>query len=938
MTDEASPPSLFSGPAAASSRPAAPVGDARIVLPNVPVIVGGLRRAAVFTPDGELDTLAPAAAARMARGAHPIVCHMPATATRLGCAPFYAHDVLELFAFARPARFCLPTPRGLCSALALAIPNGLEEEAQALIACVRALLVEISQFHRRDATMARGTAWAMARGGWGWGNSVLAALGVHGEMPHRTNVAAGFRVWDHLPEINDFYPDAPPANQPVSAAEARARLAELLGDNAEARPQQADFSAALTAAFAPRDQQGTPHMVLAEAGTGTGKTLGYIAPASVWAEKNEGCVWVSTYTRNLQRQLDSELDRLHSDPIEKARKVVIRKGRENYLCLLNMEEAVSRLGADPRQAIALGLMARWAINSRDGDMVGGDFPGWLTEVVGRAATVELMDRRGECLFTACTHYNKCFIERAVRKSRRARIVVANHALVMVQAAQGGIEDGSLPTRFVFDEGHHVFDAADSAFSARLSGGETAELRRWLLGAEENGRSRARGLRRRAEDLITSDNDAIDAMDAILQAATCLPGPLWNTRLLDGMPHGPTERFLALVRAQIYARCPDASGPYSLETETDPPVPDLLEAAVELEHALEILCTPTQAMIKALTTRLDTQADELDAAMRLRIESLTRSLERRVLQPLTAWRAMLDALTEQTPDDFVDWFSVDRIEGRDLDVGMHRHWVDPTVPFAKSVAEAAHGLVITSATLRDGSGDAERDWQAAEARSGGIHLPSPPVRSVVASPFPYPDITRVLVVSDVRKDDLAQVAAAYRELFLAANGGGLGLFTAISRLRAVHQRIAPALDDAEIPLYAQHVDGMDVSTLVDIFRAERHSCLLGTDAVRDGVDVPGDSLRLIVFDRVPWPRPDILHKARRNAFGGRSYDDRLARLKLKQAFGRLVRRSGDRGVFVLLDPMMPSRLHGAFPEGVSVERVGLAEAVRLTRQFFQQQDD
>jgi ATP-dependent DNA helicase DinG len=108
-------------------------------------------------------------------------------------------------------------------------------------------------------------------------------------------------------------------------------------------------------------------------------------------------------------------------------------------------------------------------------------------------------------------------------------------------------------------------------------------------------------------------------------------------------------------------------------------------------------------------------------------------------------------------------------------------------------------------------------------------------------------------------------------------------------------------------------------------------------VRDGVDVPGRSLRLICFDRVPWPRPDILHRARRSAFGGRLHDDRLVRLKLRQAFGRLIRRAGDTGVFVLLDPMMPSRLAGAFPEGVELRRVGLAEAIAETRRFLMPPD-
>src|SRR4029079_3251582 len=90
----------------------------------------------------------------------------------------------------------------------------------------------------------------------------------------------------------------------------------------------------------PREREGEPHVVLAEAGTGTGKTLGYVAPASLWAERNGAPVWIATFTRNLQRQVDNELDRLPRDSAEKRRRVVIRKGRENYLCLLNFQEAV----------------------------------------------------------------------------------------------------------------------------------------------------------------------------------------------------------------------------------------------------------------------------------------------------------------------------------------------------------------------------------------------------------------------------------------------------------------------------------------------------------------------------------------------------------------------------------------------------------------------
>ena len=161
-------------------------------------------------------------------------------------------------------------------------------------------------------------------------------------------------------------------------------------------------------------------------------------------------------------------------------------------------------------------------------------------------------------------------------------------------------------------------------------------------------------------------------------------------------------------------------------------------------------------------------------------------------------------------------------------------------------------------------------------------------------------------------------------------------SAIQRLRGVHRLLAEPLERAGLSLWAQHVDGLDTSTLIDIFRADVNSCLLGTDAVRDGVDVPGTSLRLIVFDRVPWPRPDILHKARKGAFGGSAYDDRITRLRLKQAYGRLIRRADDTGVFVMLDSRLPSRLLTAFPPGVEVQRLGLAEAIRVTQEFLVKQ--
>jgi ATP-dependent DNA helicase DinG len=914
-----------------------------LILPAAPALAVHPDGAVWLSPDGEIDDLALAAAAQRLAATAPLLCHRRAVGARLGLADPLpaAFDVLELFAFVRPACFCVPTVRGLCDALGLPLPRDRQDEAASLVRVARHLLSGLileapwqPPARRADA---QGIAWTMACGGWAWGPSVLAALGV---ARSQGAGASALRLWDRLSEWSEQGGESAPGSLPVDPSEARSRLATMLGDGAEQRPSQADYASAATLAFAPRDTVGAPHVVLAEAGTGTGKTLGYIAPSSLWAEKNQAPVWISTYTRNLQRQLDAELGRLYPDPVAKAQRVVIRKGRENYLCLLNLEDATRRLPAKEAagdDAVALGLLVRWGLASRDGDMVGGDLPGWLVDLLGKGRTLGLADRRGECIYSACPHFRKCYIERAVRRARRAHIVVANHALVMVQAALGGLDDGHLPTRYVFDEGHHLFDAADNAFSASLCGVETAEVRRWLLGAEsETQRSRARGLKRRCEDLLGADPRAALALDQAVRLAHALPAPGWHQRVADGREQGPCEYFLGLARQQVYARSADGDSPYSLECDPRPAAAGVVEAAAVLAQRMGDLASPLRSLAACLLARLDEDAADLDSATRQRIEAVARSIDRRALRPLAAWSDMLNGLAADSQPQFVDWFAVERLDGRDVDVAFHRHWVDPLVPFAKHVAGPAHGLLITSATLRDGSGDVEADWAMAERRTGAVHLPAPAVRANLPSPFDYAAATRALVVTDLRRDDLDQVAAAYRELFLAARGGGLGLFTAVNRLKEVWKRIALPLDRAGIDLLAQHVDGMDTGTIVDIFRAELDACLLGTDAVRDGVDVPGRSLRVIVFDRVPWPRPDILHKARRAEFGGRAYDDMIARLRLKQAFGRLIRRAGDAGVFVLLDRLMPSRLNGAFPSGVVPRRVGLAEAIAETADFLRTQ--
>ena len=943
--------------------------------PNLPpaLVVQPGARAAVCDGEGARDISAAEARAQVQRQP-AIVAHAALTARRLGLpAPARSadlHDALELFAFVRPAAFSAPSAVGLARALGLAEPRTRPEQAQSLRAITAALLDDLARAPWPTREEALAGAETLARAGWAWGALAIAALNRHPST--RRHRGGGLDVWARLAEWEDEAPAGSPGTQAVTPQAAAARLAELLSRAGldEARPTQAAFAAETAFAFQPREREGQPRMMLAEAGTGVGKTLGYLAPASLWAEANGPAVWISTYTRALQRQIQRESATLYPDPAVRARKAVVRKGRENYLCLLNFQELAQGALLGGGDVIGAVLTARWARATRDGDMTGGDFPAWLPNLfsvggAARASAANLVDRRGECVHAGCSHYRTCFVEKAIRGSRRADLVIANHALVMTQAAFDGARAGrrgaeggpahpdnpcrrdgetAVLRRLVFDEGHHLFDAADSAFSACLSGQETAELRRWLRGPE--GRRRGRGLEQRLGDLVALHEPARDALSGVVRAAAQLPGEGWSARVapapdFDGeagepQPIGAVEALLAAMLAQLRARAGTSSGrELGLECAARPAIDAVRAAAPAAARALAAVEAPLLALTVALEGVLDDEAGELASADRARLEGALRGLERRARIQLPAWRAMLARLEDEgeppADDAFVDWFETTQAGERLADAAFRRHWVDPTEPLEAMVLRPAHGVLVTSATLSDPGH--EQPFALAEMRTGAARLADTPRVLRLASPFDYAANARALVVTDVGRDDPRQVAAAMRELFLAAGGGALGLFTAIRRLRAVYDRISAPLADRGLALYAQHVDPLEAGALVDIFRAEEDSCLLGTDAIRDGVDVPGRPLRLIAFDRIPWPRPDILHRSRRERFGGRLYDDAIARARIAQAFGRLIRRADDRGVFVMLDAAAPTRLFSSLPEGVTLQRMGLVEAIETVAAFL-----
>src|SRR3569623_2031326 len=337
-------------------------------MPPLPYPVFHASHAGVWIADAQgARAVGRGEAVRRAADTPMFVLIAPLVGLRRGHPELSGLDVLELFAFLRPATFLPPTPRGLARMLGLTPPED-EASITTFLRDAAAALLALAQGDWPEREGAWTAAQSLARLRWPWAPLVAERIA--------KPVQAERWLFSKLPEWDESAPRPAPKTVTLDDGEVATRLAYLPGSNAEPRPGQRAFAEAAAAAFGPRRLRDNPNKVLAEAGTGIGKTLGCLAPASIWSEKAGGAVWISTFTKALQRQLNHETARLLPDAAARRRRVVTRKGRENYLCLLNLEDALQG-GFAGRAAVLAHLVARWAAYSADGDMVGGDLPGWL---------------------------------------------------------------------------------------------------------------------------------------------------------------------------------------------------------------------------------------------------------------------------------------------------------------------------------------------------------------------------------------------------------------------------------------------------------------------------------------------------------------------------------------------------------------------------------
>ncbi|MDO3703849.1 ATP-dependent DNA helicase [Micromonospora sp. C28SCA-DRY-2] len=665
-----------------------------------------------------------------------------------------------------------------------------------------------------------------------------------------------------------------------------------------ARPGQQQMVAAIEECVAAREH------LLVQAGTGTGKSLAYLAPALTV----DGPVVVSTATLALQSQLvDHDLPRLADavTPLLGRRPTfAVLKGRHHYLCLARLDNSTeeepedtlfdapaARPGGGTRwlgEAGRLGKQVQrlrdWAAETDTGDRDELD-PG----VDDQAWRLVSMPAR-ECVGASrCSFGAECFAEASRARAREADIVVTNHSLLAVDMLAGRqiVPPHKL---LVVDEAHELADRVSSAAQAEL----VPEL------IDRSARRARPLLRPETAEALTAAGDALAVGLAEAPAG----------RITTGLP-GPLREACTLLDAATRAAL-DAIG----DIKADDPDPVRKQQA---KAVLDELADTAQRLLE--------EADHDVAWVEKNDNTGRRAL---VVAPLSVAGTLA---THLYSDRTVVATSATLTLGGRFDtvarsLGLEAPPPSPPSPAAAALA-ASTGRAGGAGAARSGAADGGRggapgataDATAGDASgtAGGAVAGGPGWRALdVGSPFDYARQGILYVAAHLPRPSVSGLPEAAGEELLALVGalGGrtLGLF---SSRRAAQQAAELVRARTDLPVLLQGEESLPL--LVRRFREERSSCLFGVMSLWQGVDVPGDSCQLVVIDRLPFPRPDEPLAAARaaavDASGGSGFaavSVPIAAVRLAQGVGRLIRATGDRGVVAVLDSRLETaRGYGPF---------------------------
>ncbi len=699
----------------------------------------------------------------------------------------------------------------------------------------------------------------------------------------------------------------------------------------EYRPQQVEMAQAVA------DALNKGHHLIVEAGTGTGKSVGYLLPAILYAVRTGSTVVVSTSTINLQDQLfTKDLPLLHrvlgtKDEGRKTKdekspdrgsksnhsalriphsafKTALLKGKSNYLCLRRWY--LFRRGA-PSSIEQMRVMVKvliWLPQTASGDrnellLLNDENDVWRHISVSEEG----------CPLYECRYRQKglCFFDRARRQAHVAHVLVVNHALLLADLAMGG---GVLPeyNHLVIDEAHNLEDEATDALGftvdrpmmmkllnalsvASKDDGRVEDFLGSLHGAlvqelskQQEGKSNLKKIGRNAivavDEIIARTRPSIErARQSAIELFTNLIGLLevyqdeqniydLRLRITDGVRRHPSWGQIEIIWDNLglqlksieegLSRISNTLG--DVDWDYMPSSSETLDAPSYMDMLIELrgYCTDVQKI------RTDANA------------------------------------TITNPDEGAVYWLEARVKGGDVALRCAPLHVGPLLD--QHLFSAKKTVILTSATL-----STDNDFSYVRERLGlnsGKDLQ-------LSSPFDYSQAALIYVPTDMPEPNTAGYQRALEQAIVdlckASQGRALILFTSHSAVRTTYRAIQRPLEDAGIMVLGHNIDGSR-KQLLERFKNNPRTVLLGTSSFWEGIDVVGDALSVLVIAKLPFAVPsDPVFAARAEGFEDSfsQYSVPNAILRFKQGFGRLIRSRGDRGVVALLDRRIVSKRYG-----------------------------
>ncbi|MBN1127883.1 MAG: hypothetical protein JXA71_02780 [Chitinispirillaceae bacterium] len=644
------------------------------------------------------------------------------------------------------------------------------------------------------------------------------------------------------------------------------------GSLSKLMPSFLQRKAQLDMAIEVTDALNTQSFLIAEAGTGTGKSLAYLVPAAKWAVENRTRVIVATRTRNLQDQLVSKELPLLSSIVGSDFRHTVLKGRSNYLCLSRWEQLLRGEAGNMslRERYAILPLIPWVEQTATGDIEEQNQfnPRWFAKIWDLISA----ESHG-CHGRRCPLFKSCFLQQARTKALGSHIVVINHALFFSEMCAGTSFLGRIGT-IIFDEAHHLESSGHTYLRVELDSNRSS-----LFMEELNSLVQAIGTIKESSDILDRGREVKSHLKQVRKRSQAFLQSIgdWAKRKKQG---------------------------------AIPPEYQIRYGENDFSSDVEAL---------AFANTLDTLKDQLHE---LKQKIAASPLPERVIEPVGEKVLSCQERTSQLSAD-LRYLMAGRTEDHAFwaEGNLEKGWsklcgvpLDIASLLSQIWEQCAGSVIFTSATLSVA--------RSPDYFSHSVGLAGHTARTAIAV-FPSPFRKEQALMGAVKNgpdpdapEYVGFVASVIRDLHAAQGKNVLVLFTANSMLSAVYKllRTMPGIDRRNI--LAQNISGGRFA-LLEQFKEQSRMVLLGTDSFWEGIDVPGNACEIVVMPRLPFPVPvhplvQAISEKMTSLHGESfmSYAIPEAVIRFRQGCGRLIRSSSDRGALVVLDNRIVKKSYGS----------------------------